>query len=107
MHADLLAASRKAGQSLFRAKEVAFLADSDVGGGKTLATMEAVITNLGPASKHADMLPLRPRINQGLDLGAATADFTTANIQAASTLTGLATLTQTDPNRTFGGPLPE
>jgi len=81
---------------------MSFLGDSDVGGSKTLATMEATVTAFGPASTHAENLNMRARINQGLDLGANTGDYTTTTIQAASTVAGLAQTTATDPRKTAG-----
>lgn len=83
------------------------LTDAAVGAGDTLAAMEATVSALSPATVHAELLPLRARINQGLDLGGNEGSFSTANIQAASTLVGLAANTATDITRLAGGPVVE
>lgn len=103
-HSELIQASRLAGEGLLRGKESALLTDAAVGAGDTLDTMKAAVI---AAAGHADIQPLRARVNQALDLGGTIGDFSTANIQAASTLVGLAGNTQTDTSRVWGGPVPE
>src|SRR5690242_19987456 len=101
-HADQEPASRLAGQSLLRAKEMSFIGDSDVGGGKTITTLKAAVSG---ATAHADQAPIKPRINQGLDIGNDAGEINTTNIAAASTVVGLAGNTAVDPKRTYGGPV--
>lgn len=99
MHSDQIPTSKAAGAGLRRAQEIGLLVNADVGAGKTLLTMEAAVLAF---ATHAENAPMKPRVNQALELGGTNLDFTTAIIQAASTLAGLALTTQLSPLNTWG-----
>jgi hypothetical protein len=102
LHADQHGASRMAGQALLRAKEAGLLTDANVVAATNVASLQ---TNITAASTHADQQPIKARLNRMLDI--AFADDTLANtpLQAATTVSGAAGLTQADIRRTAGGPV--
>jgi hypothetical protein len=79
-----------------------WLTDAAVNPLTTVNALKALITN---SSAHADHGPMRARIVAQIDAGVADGTLTDASVAAANTVAGLAGLTQTDPGRTWGGPV--
>lgn len=102
LHADQHGASRQVGQAILRAKEVGLLTDANVQSATTPASLKALISVTGG---HADEQPLRSRINRQIDIGIDDGTINTTDISAATSVVGLARLTQADTKRTAGGPV--
>lgn len=93
MHVDLIPASRIAGQSLRQAGESDLLTDQQVADATNIAGIEANVTG---TACHADLAPLKARINQGLELGSSRGinEYDDTTVQAATTVNGLASTTE-------------
>jgi hypothetical protein len=102
MHADQHGASRMVGESILRAKEVGLLTDANVQSATTPASLKALIS---VTTGHADEQPLRSRMNRMIDIGIDDGTINTTDISAATSVVGLAGLTQTDTTHTAGGPV--
>lgn len=102
MHADAFGASRQVGNAIRRAGELSWLTDANVAPLTTTAGLKALVT---AGTGHADMLPLRVRINQQIDIGVDDGTLTNTSVAASNTVAAQAALTQYDPTRTYGGPV--
>jgi hypothetical protein len=99
MHADQFGASRMAGDAIFKAGEAGLLTNAQVAAATTATGVQANIT---ATATHADQAPLAARINSLINIGIADASLNDTDLQAQTTVNGLARLTEVDENRTYG-----
>lgn len=91
MHADQYGASRIAGDALMRAKELALLTNQNVADASNVAGLQSIINS---ATTHADTQPIRRMITREMDIAYADGTWADTPLQAATTISGLAGLTQ-------------
>lgn len=102
LHSDQVGDSIMVGENLKLAYEVGLITNSDVGGSKTEATMEAaLVTNA--STLNTEFQGYVDRLKRSFQLGAALGILSTANIQAATTVAELIAICLSDPNKR--GPL--
>ncbi len=99
LHADQFGASRLAGDAIFKAGEAGLLTNTQVANATTAAGVQANIT---ATATHADQAPLAARVNKLIDIGIADASLNDTDLQAQTTVQGLARLTEVGDNRTYG-----
>lgn len=100
LHADQHGASRMSGDALMRAKELALLTNQNVADATTLAGLQTIIN---AASTHADQQPIKRRITNLMDIAYNDGTWANTPLQAATTISGLAGLTQANVSgRTYG-----
>lgn len=99
MHADQFGASRLAGDAIFKAGEAGILTNAQVA---AATTASGVQTNIAATVTHADMAPLAARVNELIKIGINDATLNDTDLQAQTTVNGLARLTEVDDKRTYG-----
>lgn len=99
MHSDQIGASRLVGNAIRRGGELGYLTDAGVAALTTTAGLEALVS---AGTGHVENYPLRPRINQAIDIGIADGTLTNTTVAAANTVAAQAALSQYDTNRTYG-----
>lgn len=99
MHADQYGASKIAGDAIFKAGEAGLLTNAQVAAATTATGVQA---NIAATATHADQAPLAARINKHIDIGIGDATLNDTDLQAQTTVNGLARLTEVDDNRTYG-----
>jgi hypothetical protein len=99
MHADQFGASKMAGDAIFKAGEAGLLTNAQVAAATTATGVQANIT---ATATHADQAPLAARINKLIDIGITDLSLNDTDLQAQTTVNGLARLTEVDDNRTYG-----
>lgn len=90
LHSDAQGASRIVGQSLRQAYESGVLTNTNVADATTASGLKTIVS---AASVHADQKPILDRINKGIDIGIADTSLNDTDLQAATTVNGLAGLT--------------
>lgn len=102
MHSDAMPVSRRAGRGLRLAGEVSLITNTQVSNdttatGSGAGSLQEDILN---TTCHADLTPIKARINKFIDMGAVNSDYTDAIVAAATTVNGLANTTLSDPGKT-------
>jgi hypothetical protein len=100
LHADQFGASRLAGAAILRAGEAGLITDTNVTSATTYAGFRSVLTT---QSGHADLQPLRARAASLMDIANADGALTNTTVAAATGYRNLASLTEVDDTRTYGG----
>jgi hypothetical protein len=99
MHADQFGASRMAGDAIFKAGEAGLLTNTQVANATTATGIQANIT---ATATHADQAPLAARINELIKIGINDLTLNDTDLQAQTTVNGLARLTEVSDSRTYG-----
>jgi hypothetical protein len=100
MHADQFGASRMAGAAILRAGEAGLITNTNVTSATTYAGFRSVLTT---QSGHADQQPMRARAADLMDIANVDGALTDATVAAATGYANLASLTEVDDTRSWGG----
>ena len=101
MHAENFPASRRAGRGLRLAGEASLITNTQVSNDTTAtgSGSGSLQEDINNTTCHADLTPIKARINKFIDIGAVIGDYTDAVVAAATTVNGLANVTQSDPGK--------
>lgn len=102
LHSDQIGDSIMVGENLKLALETGLITNSDVGGSKTEATMEAAL-DTNASTLNTEFRGYVDRLKRAFQLGAALSILTTSNIQGVTTVAELIAICLSDPNKR--GPL--
>lgn len=104
LHSDQIELNKTVGENIRLAGELGLLTDANVTGATSVADLKNSI-DTNSATKHADMQGYAFGLKRALDIGKDDGTLTDAAVQAATGVTNLASLTQSDPGKV--GPLSE